>query len=129
MFEELARLWIDMTCILNESHVDPSYYTIFREYLERWIKKSANAADGFVDHTITAIRPWLSDLSSVVTLSTGFGMSMIWEATHPIVASTLEQWNSYSQFLALLNNFENNVGDQIGILYGLTQANNERPPE
>lgn len=115
MLEELTRVWFDMARLLNETHTDPSYYTIFRESLERWTQRSGEALLGFVDH----IGPQLSNLSTLVTLSTGFSMSVIWEAIHPVVPSTLEQWNSYSQLLTLITDFEHKVGHEIGISFGL----------
>ena len=104
-----------MASLLSEDPTDPSYYTIFREALERWVQRSGQALKGFVYH----IRPELDNLSTLVTLSTGFSMSVIWEAVHPIVPSTLEQWNSYNQLLALISDFESKVGNQIGTFFTL----------
>jgi midasin (ATPase involved in ribosome maturation) len=104
-----------MAYLLSEDPTDPSYYTIFREALEGWVQRSGQALKGFVYH----IRPELDNLSTLVTLSTGFSMSVIWEAVHPIVPSSLEQWNSYNQLLALISDFESKVGNQIGTLLSL----------
>jgi midasin (ATPase involved in ribosome maturation) len=102
-----------MARLLSEDPTDPSYYPIFREALERWAERSGQALKEFVHE----IRPELDKLSTLVTLSTGFSMPVIWEAVHPIVPSTLEQWNSYNQLLALISDFESKVGNQIGTFF------------
>jgi len=104
-----------MVRLLSEDPTDPSYYTIFREALERWVQRSGQALRGLVHE----IRPELEKLSTLVVLSTGFSMPVIWEAVHPTVPSTLEQWNSYNQLLALISDFESKVGGQIGTFFCL----------
>jgi len=104
-----------MARLLSEDPTDPSYYTIFRGALELWVQRSGQALKGFVRQ----IRPELDNLSTLVTLSTGFSMSVIWEAVHPIVPSTLEQWSSYNQLLALIRDFESKVSNQIGTFFTL----------
>jgi midasin (ATPase involved in ribosome maturation) len=108
---ELVDLWFDMARLLNEEHLDPSYYSVFRGLLEEWVKRSTQRhLSGLTTH----VQSELHRLSSSVALSTGISMSVIWEVARPTVPSNLDQWNAYDRLLRIVNEFDNTVALQIG---------------
>ena len=109
--ENLLRLWFDMASLLNDQHIDPSYYSIFRDSLKEWIQQSQ---DGQLTGFVTATHTALDGLSKSVTLSTGIGLPSIWEAARPIFPSTLEQWDCYEELVTFLDQFDNQVAFQTG---------------
>ena len=109
--ESLVRIWLDIAYLLNERDLDPTYYSVFRDNLHEWIKRSENGTlHGFVAH----VRSELDGLSKSVALSTGISMTLIWEAARPIVPVTLEQWNGRGQLITLLDEFDSRVAFQTG---------------
>jgi midasin (ATPase involved in ribosome maturation) len=109
--EELMDLWFDMARLLNEEHLDPSYYSVFRGLLEDWVKRSSQRhLSGLTTH----VQSELHRLSSSVALSTGISMSVIWEVARPAVPSNLDQWNAYDRLLRIVDGFDNAVALQIG---------------
>jgi midasin (ATPase involved in ribosome maturation) len=108
----LLRLWFHIASLLNEEHLDPSFYSVFRDILEEWTAQTT--APGLI-RFVNQVRSELQSLSNSVLLSTGMSMFVIWESVHPIVPSTLEQWKVYDQLIALMNEFESRVAFRIGI--------------
>lgn len=109
--ENLLRLWFDMASLLNDRHLDPSYYSIFRDSLKEWIQQSKDRQlTGFV----TAAHTALDGLSKSLTLSTGIGLPLIWEAARPTLPSTQEQWDCYEELVTLLDQFDSQVAFQTG---------------
>jgi midasin (ATPase involved in ribosome maturation) len=109
--QELMSLWSDMAQLLNEEHLDPTYYSVFRGLVEDWTARSTRAN---LSSIVTLVSSELHRLSNSVVLLTGNSMPIIWETVRPSIPSNLEQWNAYDRLRALTSKFDDMVEGQIG---------------
>ena len=115
--EVLLKLWFDMASVLNEEDLNPSYYSVFRNLLEEWIARvDAPSLSAFVSH----VHSGLNEFSGSIALSTGMSMSVIWEAEHGIIPSSLEHWKTYDRLIKLMEDFESKVTFQTGMAIELS---------
>ena len=108
---DLLVLCIQMINLLNEADVNPSYYRVFRDIFNEWMKQNDGAGFSTV---LASLRPELNALSTDLALSTGLSMQLIWENSRPNLPSTSEHWSTYFGLLSALKEFESKVQFHIG---------------
>src|ERR1700687_1080369 len=99
-----------MARLLNEEHLGPTYYSVFRGLLEGLVGRSNQQLSVLT----TQVQSELHRLSSSVALSTGISMPVIWEVARPNVPSNVDQWNAYNRLLRTVAEFDSRVALQIG---------------
>jgi hypothetical protein len=109
--QELMSLWSDMAQLLNEEHLDPTYYSVFRGLVEDWTARSTRAN---LLSILKLVSSELHRLSNSVALVTGNSMAIIWETVRPSIPSNLDQWNAYDRLRGLTREFDDMVEGQIG---------------
>jgi len=100
-----------MATLLNEADLDPSYYLVFQGALKKWLERSNSLPlSTFVSIVSVAVR----GLVDSTVPSTGVSLTLVWTVAHPIVPSTLGEWDAFNQLLVFMDDFDNSVASQHG---------------